>query len=263
MSDTSSEKSMETIEEILPSKKAKAHKAVAPPSQKAVATVSQPSQEAAVPSSQSKPKPPPSKSAEAKPEWRGTGAVNAKCFESHGKLVSLKELAWDLKRQYGQSRTVKDEHVKALVNSLTLRPPRGPVAVTTWFNESDRRHYVLAGQHIARAVCKIAESRQAQGLELADWHRFVKADVLKYDTSLEDRALVCGADNASSRVVRQTKVSECLTAMFEDPSSRTDLTAAIVKHVEFSGLNFDQDNPVCAALYAGFIFLSGKVLQVR
>ena len=204
------------------------------------------SKEASKPATSPKAQP---KTSDVKQEWRGTSVVNARWFESIAKPVPLRELAWDLKKQHGQSRVVRDDHVASLVKSLLLRPPRHPLQVTTWWNAADRRHYIMAGQHVARAVAKIAESRQAEGLPLADWHKFVCADVLKFETPLEDRQLVVGADNASTRVLRVTKVSECLAALREDPKSREGVSTAICRHVENCGMNYDQDNPVWSVVH--------------
>jgi hypothetical protein len=59
-----------------------------------------------------------------------------------------------------------------------------PLRVSLWENTADWKYYFLSGQHIGRAVKKIREEHESQGLGLQRWHTQVDADVLKFETPL-------------------------------------------------------------------------------
>ena len=179
-----------------------------------------------------------------KRQWAGTGAINTKWFGAIGRELSVDRLAWDLKLQHGQSRLVDDTHVEQLVNSLTIRPPREPIKVSVWENDVDKKFYIMSGQHLARAVQRIREDREKNGLKLEHWHRFVRADVMKYRTPVDIRRTLAGAENASTKVMRVTTVSECLRNFLHD-TSRNSLSDKILNAVEQSGLNVVDSSPVC------------------
>ena len=169
-------------------------------------------------------------------QWRGTTDINAKYFKSIGKEVPLDKLAWDLRLEHGQSRTVDDKHVQQLVVSLQLRPPREPLKITVWENEADRRLYVLAGQHLSRAVQQIRDDRDSQGLKVEHWQKTVRADILMYSTPISVRRIVAGQENASTKIHRATTVSECIR-LFQMDRSGDSFQERVVRAVEQAGLN--------------------------
>ena len=100
--------------------------------------------------------------------------------------------------------------VARLKASLEERPPTAPLRVSLWENTADWKYYFLSGQHIGRAVKKIREEHESQGLGVQRWHTHVDADVLKFQTPLWQRQLMAGASNASTRLHRTTSIAECL-----------------------------------------------------
>ena len=182
-------------------------------------------------------------SALKKKGWVGTGAMG-KWFAAVGKDIPIDRLGWDLKLEHGQTRAVDDTHVDHLVNSLILRPPREPVKITVWENQVDKKYYIMSGQHLSRAVQRVKEERQKQGLKLEPWHSTVRADVLKFDTPKATRMTLAGAENASTRIQRVTTVSECLRNLMADTTADT-LQDKVLRAVEQSGLNVTDSSPVC------------------
>ena len=158
--------------------------------------------------------------------------------------MNVDRLAWDIRLEHGQSRTIDDDHVEHLVNSLYLRPPREPVRVTLWENEVDKKFYILSGQHLCRAVQRVREERLQQGMKLDHWHKMVRADILKFNTPHDIRRIVAGAENASTKVMRVTTVSECLR-MFMADNSNDSLSDRILRAVQQSGLSISEVSPVC------------------
>lgn len=175
--------------------------------------------------------------------WSNLKDINAQWFSAVGKELPLDRLAWDVRVEYGQARPLDDAHVKKVFDSLQVRPPREPVKVTVWENEGDKKFYILSGQHISKAVLWSREQREKTGLSLEPWHHVVRADVLKFMTPLSVRKTVSGADNASTRVQRETTVSECLKNLIRDHSA-DDMHDKVARAVEQSGLNVDLSNPV-------------------
>ena len=73
----------------------------------------------------------------------------------------------------------------------------------------------------------------------------VRATFLKYITPLEERKLISGADNASAKVIKTMKVSDCLgNILNETAKDEPDLPGAVARIVEMSGLNADKQNLV-------------------
>ena len=112
--------------------------------------------------------------------------------------------------EFGQTRMLNEKHMLNLMESLQERPPLCNLKLTVWENSAERKYYVLAGQHLAKALMKLREDREKNGLQLARWQKFVTADIMKFDTPLEDRRIIAGAQNASTRLHRTTTVAECL-----------------------------------------------------
>jgi hypothetical protein len=135
-----------------------------------------------------------------KRKWRGTDEINRMWFKSVGTEVELDRLSWDLKQGFRQTRPLDDQHVQKLCESLRSRPPTAPIRCTLWENVTERRLYILAGQHICRAVAKVRDERLQQGLRLEKWHQVVNADIMKADTPLHHRRTIAGASNASARL---------------------------------------------------------------
>ena len=106
--------------------------------------------------------------------------------------MALDRLAWDLRLEFGQSRRVDGKHVQRLMSSLQLRPPKEPIKITCWENEADCKLYILARQHLCRAVQRIREDRLSQGLQLDSWQRTVWADILRFDTPIDVCRVVAG-----------------------------------------------------------------------
>ena len=110
---------------------------------------------------------------------------------------------------------------------------------------------MLAGQHLTRAILKVKDNRQKQGMPIDKWMTHVYADVLKFETPLDDRRLIAGAQNASTKIFRVTSVSECLQNMWADSQAAgkiktfQDLQDFILRHVEQAGLNVHEAGPVC------------------
>ena len=177
-------------------------------------------------------------------QWKGTQAINAQYFKSIGKELAIDRLAWDVRLEFGQSRTVDDNHVQQLVTSLQLRPPREALKINCWENEVDRKLYILAGQHLCRAVQRIREDRLSHGLHIEDWQRTVRADILRFDTPVEVRRVVAGQENASTRISRATTVSECIKLFLLDNTEET-FHNKVVRAVEQAGLNQSAVTPVC------------------
>ena len=146
--------------------------------------------------------------------------------------------------EYGQSSAIDDAHVGKLMESLSLRPPREPIKVTVWENEADKKFYILSGQHISMAIKKLRDQREKAGLALDEFHKVVRADVLKFLTPISLRKIVSGSENASSRVMRETTVSECLKN-FMAGKSGDEVHDRVTRAVEQPGLNIDTSNPVC------------------
>ena len=120
------------------------------------------------------------------------------------------------------------------------------VRATAWHCHDDNRLYLLAGQHIVKAIAKIRADRESKGLQLEKWHRLVQVDVLKHETPLDVRKLVAGASNASTRFQRNTTVTECLASILkleENPS--LTINDKILLAVEQCGLNITGASPVC------------------
>ena len=176
--------------------------------------------------------------------WEGTTSINANWFSAVGKELPVERLGWDLNLQHGQSRTLDDEHVEQLMDSLNLRPPREALKVTVWQNDGDRKYYLMAGQHLARAIQRLKEERQSKGLKLEKWMTVVRADVLKFNTPIDVRRTVAGQENASSKLARVSTVSECVRLFLMDQSD-APLHDRIVKAVEQAGLNVASVTPVC------------------
>ena len=176
--------------------------------------------------------------------WEGTTNINTKWFSSIGKELPVERLGWDHNLQHGQSRTLDDVHVAELMNSLTLRPPREALKVTVWQNDADRKYYLMAGQHLARAIQRLKEERLSKGLKLEKWMTVVRADVLKFNTPIDVRRTVAGQENASTKLARVTTVSECVRLFLMDESDNP-LHDRIVKAVEQAGLNVGTVTPVC------------------
>ena len=195
-------------------------------------------------SSQSKPQSSaPEEANPSKLQWSGTAFINAQYFEFVGKLLPLDKVAFDYKLEHGQTRSIDDKHVDNIVCSLKLRPPREPVRVTVWNCEMDHKFYIMAGQHLTKAVMKIRDERAADGLPLEQWMEQVRADVLKFATPKAERKTMAGADNANTRVQRTTTVYECLRTLLYDGQEGDDLSKRILRAVEHSGLNIDSSKP--------------------
>ena len=184
-------------------------------------------------------------SALKKRAWTGTTVINARWYEKISKPMQVDKLSWDVNREFGQTRGVDESHVAVLVQSLTERPPTDCLRVTVWENQSDRKTYILAGQHLCRALLRVKDNRVKDGLPVERWMTHVLADVLKWDTPLDDRKLVSGSQNASSRIVRLTTVSETLRNMLSEQRGDQSVQDFVLKHVEQSGANIHDTNPVC------------------
>ena len=178
--------------------------------------------------------------------WATTDEINRQHFSAVGKEIPLEQLAWDTKREFGQLRLLDQAHVEKIQASLEIRPPREPIKVTTWHNEADRRMYLLAGQHVARAVWLARLKLEEGGYTLPKWCQVVRADVLAYSAPRSVRELVCGADNANSRVIRVTRVSECMQTllMMKKQEPAAEVHKLVQKAVEHCGLNVDSVNAV-------------------
>ena len=176
--------------------------------------------------------------------WDGTVDINNRWFAAIGKELGVERLAWDHNLQFGQSRTLDDQHVVELMDSLTLRPPREALKVTVWENNADRKFYLLAGQHLARAIQRLRDERLSKGLKIERWMSVVRADVLKFNTPVDIRRTVAGQENASTKLARVTTVSECIRLFLMD-QSEAPLHNRIVKAVEQAGLNVGTVSPVC------------------
>jgi hypothetical protein len=181
-----------------------------------------------------------------KRKWQGTEEVQRKWLTSTNKEIELDRCAWDLQCQFGQTRALDEAHVSRLKASLEERPPTAPLRVTLWENTADRKFYFLSGQHIGRAVKKIREAREAQGLGVQRWHTHVAADVLRFETPVAQRQLVAGASNASTRLHRTTSIAECLRQVLK-LECEPDLAVhdRILRAVEQCGLNVIGTSPVC------------------
>ena len=184
--------------------------------------------------------------------WLGTAVANQKWLQFVSKTIPIDKLSFDVNKEHGQTRGIDEAHVAALAQSLTERPPTDCVKVTVWDNHSGRRMYVLAGQHLTRAILKVKDNRQKQGMPIDKWMTHVYADVLKFETPLDDRRLIAGAQNASTKIFRVTSVSECLQNMWADSQAAGNIKTAqdmqdfILRHVEQAGLNVHEAGPVCA-----------------
>ena len=110
----------------------------------------------------------------------------------------LDRLGFDLKVEYGQSRSLDMAHVDRIIDSLKLRPPREPLKLTVWQNDADSKLYVMSGQHFAKALVRMREQRMQQGLKMEHWLEVARVDILKFNTPIAVRKQVSGADNAST-----------------------------------------------------------------
>jgi hypothetical protein len=179
-------------------------------------------------------------------KWTGTEEVQRKWLISTAKDIELDRCAWDLQLCHGQTRALDEGHVARLKASLEERPPTAPVRVCLWENSADRKFYFLSGQHIGRAVKKIREDRETQGLGLQRWHTHVCADVLKFETPLWQRQLMAGASNASTRLHRSTTIAECLRQVVKlEADPELAVHDRILRAVVQCGLNVTGTSPVC------------------
>jgi hypothetical protein len=179
-------------------------------------------------------------------KWTGTEEVQRKWLTSTAKDIEIDRCAWDLQLCYGQTRALDEGHVMRLKASLEERPPTAPVRVCLWENSADRKFYFLSGQHIGRAVKKIREDRETQGVGLQRWHTHVCADVLKFETPLWQRQLMAGASNASTRLHRSTSIAECLRQVVKlEVDPELAVHDRILRAVEQCGLNVTGTSPVC------------------
>ena len=178
--------------------------------------------------------------------WRGTSDINRKFMQTLGKEMKLEALSFDTKLEFGQVRSIRESHVQDIVQSLIFRPPLTKIRITAWENAVDRRVYVIAGQHILRALVRVKQQREAEGLPLERWNTHVDVDLLRFETPLEDRRTIAGAINATTRLSRSTTITECLkliNIMQTDPN--TDMNEKIIRAVEQCGLNAPGSTPVC------------------
>ena len=181
-----------------------------------------------------------------KRKWRGTDEINRMWFKSVGAEVELDCLSWDLKQEFGQTRPLDDQYVQKLCESLRSRPPTAPIRCTLWENVTERRLYILAGQHICRPVAKVRDERLQQGLRLEKWHQVVQADIMKADTPLQHRRTIAGASNASARLQRTTGITECIKQILRlETEPDMNLNDRILTAVENCGLNAPSSTPVC------------------
>ena len=180
-----------------------------------------------------------------KRKWRGTDDINRVWFKSVGTDVELDRLSWDLKQEFGQTRPLDDQHVQKLCESLRSRPPTAPIRCTLWENVTERRLYILAGQHICRAVAKVRDERLQQGLRLERWHQVVNADIMKADTPIQHRRTIAGASNASARLQRTTGITECIKQILRlETGPDMNINDRILTAVENCGLNAASSTPV-------------------
>lgn len=150
----------------------------------------------------------------------------------------MERLAWDLRCEHGQTQPVDEAHVNNLVESLKVRPPTAPIRVTAWRNEADGKLYLLSGQHLTKAVSKLRQEREQQGLQLEHWHKVVEADILKFETPLWQRQIAAGASNASTRLHRGASLTECLRLILKMEGDKSlQLSEKICRAVEQCGLN--------------------------
>ena len=84
-----------------------------------------------------------------------------------------------------------------------------PLRVSLWENTADWKYHFLSGQHIGRAVKKIPEGHESQGLGVQRWHTYVDADVLKFQTPLWQRQLMAGTSNASTERPPSSVCARC------------------------------------------------------
>ena len=194
------------------------------------------------------PKATPKKLVQQQLQWSGTEQINAQWFSAVGRDVVLDRLGFDLKVEYGQSRSLDMAHVDRIIDSLRLRPPREPLKLTVWQNDADSKLYVMSGQHLAKALVRMREQRMQQGLKMEHWLEVARVDILKFNTPIAVRKQVSGADNASTRVQRDTLVSECLRNYMADTVGG-EVHDRIRRSIENSGLNVDTESPVSFVFY--------------
>ena len=185
--------------------------------------------------------------------WSGTATINQQWYQAVGMELKTEQLAWDTRKEFGQTRPVDDVHVSNLFLSLQERPPVEPLRVIVWHNIENGKYYLLSGQHLTKALGRVRQSRSEEGLSIAKWMTTVRADVLKYECPRKIREVVSGASNASTRVIRATKVSECLShflQLAQDSDAARPLKAEVMhtlmqSAIEAAGLNVDKEKPVC------------------
>ena len=122
--------------------------------------------------------------------WTNTHEINVHWFKHIGKEFPIDRVAWDTKLEFGQTRPLDDSHVQRLMNSFRTRPPREPMKVTVWENEGDNKLYLVSSQHVVKAMQKLKEERESEGLPLERYHEVVRADVLKYLTPVDARKAI-------------------------------------------------------------------------
>lgn len=128
-------------------------------------------------------------------DWQGTAGTTTQWYEAVGRPTPLTKLSWDFACEHGQSRPLDDHHVARLLRSLRNWPPTEPVKVTVWDNQKDGTLVILAGQHIAKAICMLADERTKEGLDLMQWQQTVRADILKFATPIGVREVIAGASH--------------------------------------------------------------------
>lgn len=172
------------------------------------------------------------------------------------KEIAIDRLAFDINQQHEQTRTLDDRHVQTLMESLRIRPPLTPVKVTLWENTSDRRHYVIGGQHVTKAIMRLRDERESLGLKLEGWHKTVVADILRFEMPIEERKIIAGALNANTKLFRQTTIAECLrNLLHHDTDPAGSLNDKIIRCVEQCGLN-TASTPVCRCVNSHCVVVS-------
>ena len=180
-----------------------------------------------------------------KQRWTGLETINRKYWGALAKVMSVDSLSFDVHQVHGQTRPIDPVHVKNLMESLTIRPPNHLLRISVWDCVTDRKTYVVSGQHLMRAVLNLRQEREEKGLQVPRWMKNVEVDVLKFETPLTDRRIYAGAMNASTKVARQSTLAECVR-LYQTLAVDTELdfNQRVVKAVEMSGLNTPGSNPV-------------------
>ena len=183
-----------------------------------------------------------------KQKWTGLETINRRYWGSLAKVMSLDSLTFDVHQVHGQTRPIDPVHVKNLMESLTIRPPNHLLRISAWDCVTDRKMYIVSGQHLMRAVMNLRQEREEKGLQVPRWMKNVEVDVLRFETPLSDRRIYAGAMNASTKVARQSTVAECVR-LYQTLAVDTELdfNQRVVKAVEMSGLNTPGTNPVCCS----------------